>query len=114
MKPIALALLVATSAVAQQAPAPAPVQQAFAKVQAGDAAGAVAILEPIVAAEPRNARALRVLGTAYIRTKAYDKALAVLTKSLQLEPDFPGALYNVAVVHALRGETDAAFEWLAK
>src|SRR5207253_4831486 len=69
---------------------------------------------PIVAAEPRNARALRVLGTAYIRTKAYDKALAVLTKSLQLEPDFPGALYNVAVVHALRGETDAAFEWLAK
>jgi hypothetical protein len=115
MKRIALALLLATSAIAQSPqPAPPAVQQAFAKIQAGDAAGAVTILEPVVAADPNNARALRVLGTAYIKTKAYGQALAVLTKSLQLEPDFPSALYNVAVVHALRGETDAAFEWLAK
>jgi hypothetical protein len=114
MKPFAIALLLALPILAQQAPTAPGIPQAFAKIQAGDAPGAVAILEPLVAAEPGNARALRLLGTAYIRTKAYDPALAVLARSLQLEPDFPAALYNVAVVHALKGETGAAFEWLAK
>jgi len=105
----------APTAAAAPAPAPPPgVPEAFAKVQAGDAAGAVAILEPIVAAEPKNARAMRVLGMAYIRTKAYDKAMAVLAQSLEVEPGFPAALYNIGVVHALQGDRNAAFAWLQK
>ncbi|MCU1350319.1 MAG: repeat-containing protein [Acidobacteria bacterium] len=115
MKRQTIALLLALPLLAQMPAAPPPaVPEAFAKIQAGDAAGAVAILEPIVDAEPKNARALRVLGTAYIRTRAYDKALAVLGRSLEIEPDFPAALYNIGVVHALQGDRDAAFAWLQK
>jgi FG-GAP repeat/Tetratricopeptide repeat len=97
------------------APAAQPgLAEGFAKLQAGDAAGAVAIVEPIAAREPKNARAWRVLGLAYIRTKQYDKALAAYATALDLEPENGTALYNTAVVHALQGQKDAAFEWLAR
>jgi hypothetical protein len=100
----------AVTAAAQQPGVP----EAFAKLQANDAAGAVTILEPLVAREPGNARALRLLGTAYIKTKHYDQAIAVLEKSLVAEPNFPAALYNLGAAHARRKESDLAFEWLAK
>jgi hypothetical protein len=105
----------ATPSVA--APAPAPqhtLAEGFAKLQAGDAAGAVEIVEPITVREPKNVRAWRVLGGAYMRTRQYDKALAAYAASLQLEPDNAVALYNTGVVHALQGQKDAAFDWLGK
>ena len=100
---------------ASPAPATHPgLAEGFAKLQAGDAAGALAIVEPITAREPKNARAWRVLGLAYIRTKQYDRALAAYSTALELEPNNPTALYNTGVVHALQGQKDAAFEWLAR
>ncbi len=111
---IVLSLLLFASVSAQQ-PAAAPgLQAAFAKLQANDAPGAVTILEPLVAREPDNVRALRLLGSAYIGTKQYDKALVVLEKSLVIEPNFPAALYNMGAANARLGEKDAAFQWLAK
>jgi len=103
-------LFLAVAATAQQPGVP----EAFAKLQANDAAGAVTILEPLVTREPANARALRLLGAAYIKTKQYDQAIAILEKSLVIEPNFPAALYNLGAAHARRGENDLALEWLAK
>lgn len=103
-------VFIAVASTAQQPGIP----EAFAKLQANDAAGAVTILEPLVAREPANARALRLLGAAYINTKQYDQAIAILEKSLLVEPNFPAALYNLGAAHARRGENDLAFEWLAK
>ncbi len=111
---LALSFLFAAVAFAQQPPASPGMAEAFAKLQASDAKGAVAILEPIVTREPTNVRALRLLGSAYIGTKQYDQALVVLEKSLVIEPGFPAALYNMGAAHARLKEVDAAFEWLAK
>src|SRR5678815_2246535 len=106
-----IALLLATTLTAQQ---PSPeLQKAFGLVQS-DPAAAVKILEELLQKEPKNARALRVMGAARIRTKEYDKALESLQQSLQLEPDFPAALYNTAVAYALKGDKDSAFSWLEK
>jgi Tetratricopeptide repeat/FG-GAP repeat/FG-GAP-like repeat len=99
--------------VAPQQPSP-EVQKAFGMLQSGDAPGAVRILEDVTQREPKNARALRVLGAAYIRTRDYDKALSALGRSLQTEPNSPAALYNTGVAYALKGEKDAAFTWLQK
>ncbi len=108
-----LFVVVLAGGLAAQQPAP-EVQKAFGLLRSGDAPGAVKVLEEFTAREPKDPRALRVLGAAYIRTKDYDKALAALAKSLQVEPDSPPALYNTAVVYALKGDKDAAFTWLGK
>ena len=111
-KLIVAAVVFAVSVAAQQ---PSPdVQKAFGMLQSGDAAGAVRILEDVTQREPKNVRAWRVLGAAYIRTKDYDKAINVLGQSLQIEPNSPVALYNTGVAYALNGDKDAAFTWLQK
>jgi len=114
LRSIAVSLLFVTTALAQQPTATPGLAEAFAKLQAKDAPAAVAILEPLIAREPANVRALRLLGAAYIATRKYDEALTMLEKSLAIEPDFPAALYNMAAAHARRNEPDAAFTWLQK
>jgi tetratricopeptide (TPR) repeat protein len=114
---IVAALLTCSSVIAQNSTPNTPppgVPEAFRLIQSGDAAGAVKILEPLVAAQPQNVRAIRLLGSAYIRTKQFDQALETLTRALSIEPQSGPALYNIGVVHALRGNADAAFEWLEK
>jgi len=111
-------IALAGSALAQEVPPatpPAPTLAAgFARIQAGDFEGAAKIMDEVVVAQPANARAWRVAGLAYIRTKQYDKALGAYGKSLELEPGFPAALYNTAVAYALKGDKDAAFAWLER
>jgi hypothetical protein len=98
-----------------QPPAPPPgLPQAMARLQAQDPAGALAIAEQIVAREPGNARAWRVLGVAAKGTKDLDRAMAAFRKSLELEPANSTALYNIGVVYALKSDRDRAFEWLGK
>jgi Tfp pilus assembly protein PilF len=95
--------------------APAPgVPEALAKVQAGDPAAAIAILKEVTAREPGNARAWRVLGFASLKAKEPQGAVAAYQRSLELEPGFPAAMYNLAVGYALAGDRDNAFAWLAK
>ena len=88
------------------------IPQAMA-ILAKDPAAAATILEAVTTREPGNARAWRLLGTARQQAKQLDAALAAYTKAIALGPD-PTSTYNVAVVHALKGSTDAAFEWLAR
>jgi len=90
------------------------IADALAKVQAGDAAGAIVILKDVTAKEPSNARAWRVLGFASLKAKDPGAAIAAYERSLELEPGFPQAMYNLAVGHALQGDRDKAFDWLAK
>jgi hypothetical protein len=109
----AVLVTLACTGLAQEAPPPG-VPAGFARIQAGDFEGAAKIMDEVVVREPGNARAWRVAGIAYIRTKQYEKALAAYAKSLELEPGFPAAIYNTAVTYALQGDKDAAFAWLAK
>jgi len=98
-----------------EVPAPAPgIGEAQAKLQAGDAAGAAKILESVVAREPKNARAWRLLGYAQLKSKQLDRARASYEKLLELAPDTPQALYNLGAIAALAGNKDAAFTWLGK
>ena len=108
-----VATIVLAITVAAQQPSP-ELAKAFGMLNSGDATGAAKILEDLTAREPKNARALRVLGAAYIRTKDYDKSLNVLHQSLEIEPDFPAAIYNIGVAYALKGDKEGAFEWLQK
>jgi hypothetical protein len=110
MKRIAIAFL----AVALSAQQPSPdLQKAMGMLQT-DPAGAAKLAEGVTEREPKNAQAWRVLGVTRIRTKEYDKALEAIQQSLQLQPNFPSAIYNVGVAYALKGDKDSAFEWLRK
>jgi hypothetical protein len=106
------ALLIAAQVAA---PAPATVGAAQARLQAGDAAGAVKILEAVVAATPSNPVAWRLLGATRLQLKQFDGAIAAYQKLVELQPrSAPQMLYNMGVIHAAKRETDRAFEWLAK
>jgi Tetratricopeptide repeat/FG-GAP repeat/FG-GAP-like repeat len=111
---VIIALALPTRAAESAAP-PAPgLSEASAKLQQGDFAGAIPILEAVTARTPDDLRAWRLLAYSYLKQKDTDHALAAYGKVLTLDPGNPAALYNVGVVHALRGEKDLAFEWLRK
>ena len=113
---ISHALLIAAglSCLGQQAAPPPGLPQAMARLQAQDPAGALAIAEQVVAREPANARAWRVLGIAAKGTKDLDRAMAAFQKSIELEPANAVGLYNTGVIYALKGDRDRAFEWLGR
>ena len=107
---VVIALL--TVSLAAQQPSP-DLQKAFGLLQT-DPAAAVKILGGLTAREPDNVRAWRLLGTALLKTKAPDRAIDALNKSLQLEPNSAPALYNLGVAYAMKGDSDAAFAALGK
>ncbi len=111
-----LALAAALTFAAAQTPpgADQDVAAAAGKIGQGDFAGASAILENVVAADPGNKVAWRYLGFTYLKQKKYTQARAAYAKLLALVPDSPQALYNTGVAWALEGNKDAAFEWLGK
>jgi len=105
----------AGSGAAAPAQAPPPgLPEANAKLQAGDFAGAVTILEGVTSREPENLRAWRFLAFACLKADQLDKGLAAYQKVLALAPDTPAALYNTGVIYAKKKDKDKAFEWLAK
>ncbi|HEY2346727.1 MAG TPA: FG-GAP-like repeat-containing protein [Xanthomonadaceae bacterium] len=114
--PLAFALCAALLAMLPlHAATPEPgMPEAQAKLQAGDAAGAQAILESVVKREPGNGMAWRALGAACIQDKHGDCAEAALHKALELMPDSPQVMYNLGVVGAQRGDKEQAFAWLGK
>jgi len=92
----------------------ATLADAQARLQAQDPAGAAKLLDEITAREPKNARALRMLGVARHQLQEYERAADAYSASLALEPDHPIALYNLGCLHALGGEPDRALEFLGK
>jgi hypothetical protein len=107
-------LVVGLMGAAQATSQPPTVAQAGARMAAGDPAGAVKILDEVLAQDPANTAAWRTLGVALLQTKAYDRALTALERALALQPGVSNVLYNIGSVHALKGDPDRALEWLAK
>lgn len=97
-----------------QAPPPSSLADAYAKLQAHDAKSAIAILEPLVAADRTNARAWRVLASAYYAEKTYEKAIAAGKASLDVDPSNATMLYSIGIYYALFGRKDDAFAWLGR
>ena len=97
----------------QQAAAPT-LAQAQARLQAGDAAGASTLLEQIVAAQPKDVTALRLLATARRQLNEIEPALAALAKAVALSPRDPQVLFDLGVTNAAGKDHDAAFEWLGQ
>lgn len=63
---------------------------------------------------PKNGRAWHMLGYSLHAAGKLDAALEAHLKAVEFSEFAPIATYNVACVHALKGETDAAFAWLDK
>ena len=106
----------APSADAQTAatvPAPS-IPAAMNHFYRGDAAGAAKILEGVTAATPGNANAWRLLALCYRKMGELDRSMGAYQKALALEPNSPAAMFNLAGVYALKGNTDSAFALLAK
>src|SRR4051794_30538163 len=98
--------------LAVQPPTELTLAAANARLQARDPAGAARILETITSREPTNAKAWRLLGVAYQRGTQIDRALGAYRKALELEPGAPQVLYNVGTAYAVKGDVEAAFDWL--
>jgi len=63
---------------------------------------AMAAFSQVVALEPANARAHRMLGLTLGRKEWYSAAESELRRSLELEPNDPGAHFNLAVIYLQR------------
>jgi hypothetical protein len=119
---IVFALAISTSGAQQPAhPQPAGVTtttptmaDAQARMAASDFIGAAKLLEAITSQTPGNQRAWQMLGTAYLRSKDADRAIAAFQKALELQPESWQAVYNIGAAHALKNDSAQAFEWLAK
>lgn len=111
----AICLFWVTSA-AQQKPASSEgsLQAAARLLQAGDFAGAARILEPVTQTEPNNARAWRNLGLAERKLNQLDRAAAAFTRALEIEPQMPAPLLQLAIVRVLKHDNDGAFALLSK
>ena len=86
----------------------------MALLQSGDAAGAVNLLKAVTSREPRNGRAWRNLGVAYQQAKDPESAIAAFQRALEVQPEMPAPLYNIALIYAAKQDADHAFEWLGK
>jgi hypothetical protein len=111
---IAVVLAAALEGPTRAADPPPSLEAGLARLQTGDADGAARILEQVVANEPRNGRAWRVLGLARRQAKNLDGAIAAWSRALEVEPGMPMPYYNIGVAYAARQDIDKAFEWLEK
>jgi len=89
-------------------------QDARAKMQAGDFTGAAVILEDVVAAEPDNAQAWLTLATARERANEHDSAIEAYHSAIGFTSTNGRALYGLGLMYASDGETDSAFAYLAQ
>ena len=103
--------LVLASAAAAQA---ASLQDAQGKIQTGDFAGAIVILDEVVAAEPDNAQAWLSLATARERSKQHDPAVQAYHRAIGFAATNGRALYGLGLMYAADGETDSAFAYLTQ
>jgi len=96
---------------AQNGP-PEEVRKAQALIQSKDYVAAIKILEEFLQANPARPGAWNILGTAYLRTGEFDKALQAFAKTIN-SPQFKSqSLYNSACVYALKNNKEEAFKLL--
>jgi hypothetical protein len=83
-------------------------------VQSGDFATAAANFKKLTDANPKDAQAWQLLGYSLHMAGKLDEALPVHMKAAEFKQTAGVATYNVACVHALKGNADEAFTWLEK
>jgi tetratricopeptide (TPR) repeat protein len=117
---LALLLCLALTAglSAQEAPAPAPtegqpptepiIQEAVAKLDAGDDAEAIRILETLKTQENPPLQGLALLGALYLHSSRPLDALDVLEPLAQLQPPDPAVLYNAGRAAMALGQNQRA------
>jgi Flp pilus assembly protein TadD len=86
----------------------AAIGEAFRKLQAGDAAGALELARRVAAEQPTNARAHLASGIALRMAGRYDEAAAELATAQALDAGDHAAVYETGVVRQLQGRTDDA------
>ncbi len=88
--------------------------QAVARIEAGDHAGALALLQKAIAAEPNNANAHNYLGYSYRNLGQFENSLASYRRALTLEPSHRGALEYLGELYLRTGELAKAQAQLDK
>ena len=109
--------LAAPAMVAAQGSAPpavASMSAAMSRLFSGDAGGAAKMLEGIVATEPKNVSAWRMLALCYRKSGDLDRSRAAYERAMTLEPGSATTMFNLAGVYALQGKPDSAFALLAR
>jgi predicted Zn-dependent protease len=100
-------------APARPAPAaPATLDGAQARIDAGNFAGAIPILTRVVQAEPRNADALNLMGYSLRKTGQTELALRYYNSALALMPRHLGANEYLGELYVEMGQFDKAKERL--
>jgi tetratricopeptide (TPR) repeat protein len=90
--------------------AEAGVKEAAAKIRSGDLDGAIALLQGLLAKDPRNVNALFYLGLGYAGQKKYREAVDALTQVTEIQPGFPGAHFELGVCYRGLGDLEKALE----
>ncbi len=89
-------------------------QEAADAVQSGDFAAAAAGFKKLTEANPKDGAAWHMLGYSLHSAGKLDEALPVHIKASEFKAVAAMATYNVACVHALKGNADETFAWLDK
>jgi hypothetical protein len=89
-------------------------QEANAALKAKDFDTAAAAFKKITTADPKDGQAWQLLGYSLHVAGKLDEALPAHTKAAEFPKFAPVATYNIACVHALKGNADEAFAWLEK
>jgi tetratricopeptide (TPR) repeat protein len=84
------------------------VKEAGEKLRAGDFDGSVALLQGVLAKNPKDANALFYLGLSYAGKKMCREAIPPLTQVTELTPSFPGAWFQLGVCHRQLGDSEKA------
>jgi tetratricopeptide (TPR) repeat protein len=89
-------------------------KEADAALQAQDYTAAAAAFKKVTEADPKDGQAWLHLGYSLHAIGKLDEALPAHLKAAEFPRYAPIAIYNVACVHALKGNADEAFAWLDK
>ena len=99
-----------TSSTPAAARGSADYQKAERAVKDKDWKGAIALLEKVIAGEPRNANALNYLGYSHRNLGEREKALGYYKRALDIEPNHLGANEYLGELYLQMGDLPAAEE----
>ncbi len=111
--PASALALCATLLLAAAAGSEDPVARADSLAAAGDAEGALRVLEEALRADPSRRSAWVRLGGLRLAAGRAAEAAEAFEKALSLRPD-PRTMYDAARAHARAGNRDLALSWLGK
>ncbi|BCW98299.1 MAG: tetratricopeptide repeat protein [Armatimonadota bacterium] len=83
-------------------------EEAKSLLDAGDAAGAVPLLEELTRQEPDNWRAFAHLGVAYAKVGHYETAIGAFQRAVELNPNAANLRYNLGQAYEFAGVPEQA------